>query len=234
MTTTTWTPEADAALRDYLASHPLCYGISDKADEACSVTAINLALTGELTGTIPECMSLVIGEWIIRVQDSCPPELCRHHPEWLALLPLAAGTGRDREPERLAIVLDWMWETVLPSLQHTADLSGFGGTWRVMRDTRTADAARAAADALYGMRELAQMEYEAGVTNNSAEHRDRQATYVMAFHAAYVVANAAEYVATNVANNLAFAAASAAALAAPVTGWAKFNPCDMLRQLIEA
>ena len=42
--TTVWTQEADARLRDYLASHELVAGIGTE-ESACSVAAINLAIT---------------------------------------------------------------------------------------------------------------------------------------------------------------------------------------------
>ena len=62
--TTVWTQEADARLRDYLASHELVAGIGTE-ESACSVAAINLALTEKVTDTIPMCMSKVIGQWMM-------------------------------------------------------------------------------------------------------------------------------------------------------------------------
>ena len=44
--TTVWTQETDARLRDYLVSHELADGIGTE-ESACSVAAINLALTAE-------------------------------------------------------------------------------------------------------------------------------------------------------------------------------------------
>ncbi len=55
---TTYTPDARAKLEAYLASHELPKGIGDK-EAACTVAAINLALTGTLTDDIPACMSKV-------------------------------------------------------------------------------------------------------------------------------------------------------------------------------
>src|SRR5690606_14402171 len=92
-------------------------------ERACSIAAINLALSGDLTDDIPECMSPTIGRWIIQVQDTMPAEI-RNSAEWRGLLPLAAGTGREHEEERRAVILDWMWGTVLPSLQGLADERG--------------------------------------------------------------------------------------------------------------
>jgi hypothetical protein len=69
----------------------------------------------------------------------------RNSERWKSLLPLAAGTGRDRERERLKIILDWMWDIVLPSLQPLAGQHGFGKQWQKMTTERTAESANAAA-----------------------------------------------------------------------------------------
>ena len=120
-------------------------GLGDK-ENACSIAAINLALTGELTDEIPDCMSEVIGNWIIITQDAMPDEM-RNSAEWKRLLPLAAGTGRAHEKERLAVLLDHMWTVALPLFQPIADAQGFGDAWRVMLKEKTSDAAKAAAAA---------------------------------------------------------------------------------------
>ena len=136
---TVWTQEADARLRDYLASHELVAGIGTEKS-TCSVAAINLALTEKVMDTIPKCMSKVIGQWMMAVQDVMPWEM-RNSPGWKCLLPMAAGTGREREEERLALVMDWMWGTVLPDLQSVADQGGFGAGWRIMCTERSLAAA---------------------------------------------------------------------------------------------
>ena len=148
----TITHEQEHAIRDWLAIHPtLSVGIGT-AEQACSVAAINLALSGELTDRVPDCMSRVIGRWIIGIQDRMPDDI-RNSADWRDLLPLAAGTGRAHETERLAIVMDWMWGTVLPLMQSVADSGAFGAEWRAMCEQRTAAAAKvataaAAADAV--------------------------------------------------------------------------------------
>ena len=151
MNTTVWTQEADARLRDYLASHELVAGRGTE-ESTCSVAATNLALTEKVTDTIPMCMSNVIGQWMIVVQDAMPSEM-RNSSGWKCLLPMAAGTGRDREEERLALIMDWMWGPVLPDLQSLADQGGFGAEWRTMcveKSPKAAgDAARAAGDAAW-------------------------------------------------------------------------------------
>jgi len=139
----TITTEQQQAIATLLETMTLPEGLGT-AESACSIAAINLALTGELTDKIPPCMSEVLGRWIIGVQDSMPHEM-RNSAEWKRLLPLAAGTGRHHEKERLEIILDWMWGTVLPTLQPIADSNGFGKKWRLMLQKRTARAARATA-----------------------------------------------------------------------------------------
>jgi hypothetical protein len=121
----------------------VCDAVS--AESACSIAGINIALTGMLTDDIPQCMSAVIGRWIIRTQDAMPDAM-RNGPGWRALLPLAAGTGRDHalERRRSALVVEHMWSVALPMLQPLADQQGFGSEWRSMTTERTAAAAAAA------------------------------------------------------------------------------------------
>lgn len=113
---------------------------------ACSIAAINLALTGELTDNTPDCMSLVIGGWLIKIQDVMPDEM-RNSKEWRELLPHAAGTGRDNESRRLDVIMDWMWNTVLPQVQPYAESNGFGSEWTAMCVSKTAAAAKTATHA---------------------------------------------------------------------------------------
>ena len=114
---TTITPEQQQAIAVKVENMVLPSGLGTE-ESACSIAAINLSLYGKLTDKIPGCMSLVIGRWMIGVQDRMSGEM-RNSPQWKQLLPLAAGTGRDpdRETARLGIILDWMWGIVLPTLQ---------------------------------------------------------------------------------------------------------------------
>ena len=141
----TITLEQQTAIAAKLAGMHLPSGLGDE-ESACSIAAINLALSGKLTDDIPDCMSKVIGKWIISVQDSMPDDM-RNSAQWKSLLPLAAGTGRAKGKKRLAIILDWMWGTVLPTLQPLADKHGFGREWQAMTAERTEAAAWAAAEA---------------------------------------------------------------------------------------
>jgi hypothetical protein len=143
----TLTPEQTQAIIQRLAGQTnIPSGLGDER-EACSVAAINLALTGQMTDSVPPCMSEVIGKWIIATQDAMPATL-RNSPEWRALLPQAAGTGRDpaAERRRLDVILTHMWEVALPLVQPTADKCGFGSEWQAMCRLCTPAAAWAAAE----------------------------------------------------------------------------------------
>jgi hypothetical protein len=139
----TITLKQQQAIAEKLATMTLPSGLGTE-ESACSIAAINLALSGKLTDAIPPCMSQVIGKWIIQMQDAMPDDM-RNSDRWKQLLPLAAGTGRNKEKERLAAILDWMWGTVLPTLQPLADARGFGAEWKRMNTERTREAAERAA-----------------------------------------------------------------------------------------
>ena len=208
----TITPQQQQAITDLLAAMTLPSGLGTK-ESACSIAAINLALTGTLTDDIPGCMSLTIGHWIIGIQDAMPADM-RNSAAWKALLPLAAGTGRDHEDQRLQLIMEWMWETALPLVQPAADRDGFGAEWRQMLRDRTPAAARAA-EAAARAAEAAEWAAEA------------------AADAAYVAANAAAKVAEWAAEAAANAARAAeAANAAADDAWQQFNPCGLLQRLI--
>jgi hypothetical protein len=95
--TQTFTQKHKAKLEQYLATHILPKGLGTK-ESACSIAAINLAISGILTDRIPDCMSDVLGKATIRLQDAMP-EKCetacdtRHCcQKWLAL---DANTNRN-------------------------------------------------------------------------------------------------------------------------------------------
>jgi hypothetical protein len=72
--TQTFTQKHKAKLEQYLATHTLPSGLGIK-ESACSIAAINLAVSGTLTDDIPDCMSEVLGRATIRLQDSMPEEM---------------------------------------------------------------------------------------------------------------------------------------------------------------
>jgi hypothetical protein len=199
---TTLTPVQQASIAATVERMQLAKGLGD-TENACSIAAINLALSGELTDEIPFCMSKVIGHWIIAIQDQMPDDM-RNSSDWKRLLPLAAGTGRDHEPERLAMIVDWMWAS-LELAQPIADAGGFGLKWQAMCRERSATYAYAAATA--------------------ATYAAATATY------ATVAATYAAATATYAAANTAAAATAAAAAAA--TDWQSINPPALLERLIK-
>jgi len=139
---TIYTAEHRAKLEDYLANHSLPEGIGHE-ESACTVAAINLAISGKLTDRIPDCMSKVLGRAAIRLQDDMPDDM-RNSQRYKTLIPNMAGSGRTLEKERLAVLMDWMWSMVLPQLQSIADEGGYGEQWQIMCRKRTKKAARAA------------------------------------------------------------------------------------------
>jgi hypothetical protein len=143
--TQTFTREHRARLEQYLATHDLPKGLGSK-ESACSIAAINLAISGTLTDDIPDCMSDVLGNSTISLQDAMPYAM-RNSTRYKTLLPDMAGTGSEHEQERLAIIMDWMWSVVLPQLHQIADSKGFGDAWKNMCQLKTADAAKAANNA---------------------------------------------------------------------------------------
>jgi hypothetical protein len=226
--TQTFTQEHKAKLEQYLATHTLPSGLGAK-ESACSIAAINLALSGELTDEIPDCMSDVLGRAAIALQDAMPGEM-RNSERYKALLPEMAGTGRKHEQERLAILLDWMWSVVLPKLQPFAESKGFGDAWKNMCQLKTAASALAAAAAARVADVTRAADY-AAAANYAA---DAAADYASAYAAAAAAA-AADY-ADDAAYSYAAAdnAADAAAYAAADAGgdfWETVDPIGVLERM---
>lgn len=115
----TLTQEEQEKLSEFLTTRKLCVGLGN-LNTACSIGTINLFLSNTLTARIPKCMSEVIGKWIVYMQDLMPAELI-NSSRWKQLLVLAAGTGREKEKERFAIIEEWFWTTVLPCFTYPAD-----------------------------------------------------------------------------------------------------------------
>jgi hypothetical protein len=209
------TTEQETAIRDVLATMPaLAVGIGTK-EQACSIAALNLALTGNLTDTMPDCMSVVIGRWIIGVQDQMPATI-RDSADWREMLVLAAGTGREHEPHRRAMVLDWMWDA-LALVQPRADRGGFGVAWATMLRERTAVAAYAASAAAYAYAFASAASAAAVAAAFASAAAD---AYAFAFASAAADAYAFAY---------AFEAADADADA---SAWGTIDPVGCLRRLI--
>jgi hypothetical protein len=199
-------------------------GLGDE-ENACSIAAINLALTGELTDKIPKCMSEVIGRWIIAIQDAMPDAM-RNGAEWKALLPYAAGTGRALEKERLSLILDHMWSVTLPILQPLADAKGFGKEWKTMTTERTEAAAQEAAEAAW----VAEAEAEAETAEAAARAAARAAAWAAEAEAEAAARAAAAWAAAWAAWAVARGARGARAARAT---WETINPCALLKALID-
>lgn len=129
------TQEQIDRIKSVVWDHPIGKGLGTRYT-ACSIASLNIALTGELTDYTPECMSLIIGEWVRTIQDAMP-DYMRNSLEWRNALILAAGTGRKKELERLALIMDWLFGVVLPILQSQADAGGYGPAWQKMCEERT-------------------------------------------------------------------------------------------------
>lgn len=217
----TITIEQQQAIKDQISSIESIPAGSGTKEAACSVVAINLALTGELTDSVPECMSKVIGWWIIVTQDRMPSEM-RNSKEWRELLPVAAGTGRLLEKERLALIIEHMWSVALPLVQPVADVQGYGTEWARMLRERTPSAASYAAS------------YAAAAASASAAYDTAYAAAAASYaSAAYDTA----YAAAAAAASAAYAASADAAYTGTADDagvvWQKINPCGLLKELIE-
>jgi hypothetical protein len=231
----TITKQQQEAIADILVGMTLPSGLGDE-HSACSLAAINLALSGRLTDRVPDCMSDVVGSWIIGVQDAMPDAM-RNSSRWKDLLPLAAGTGKMHEKGRFKIISDWMWGTVITSCQPMADRSGFGAAWLRMTTEKTHEAANAAtkaaeaaayaawaADAADAAADAANAAYVADAAAYAAAYA---ADAAQAASAAASAANAAE------AANAAADAAADASECAECAEWDRFDPCTLLQKLAE-
>jgi hypothetical protein len=231
--TQTFTQEHKAKLEEYLATHILPSGLGTK-ESACSIAAINLAISGRLTDRIPDCMSDVLGKATIRLQDAMPEEM-RNSERYKALLPDMAGTGREHEQERLAIIMDWMWSVVLPQLQHIADKHGFGDAWQTMCNLKTSDAAYAAyAAARAAADDADDAAYAAARAAAGAAGAAADADAAAAADAAYAAARAAAGAAADAADAADYASLAAADAADAAGGadfWETVDPVGVLERM---
>ena len=218
-----YTIENRSKLEAYLATHSLPSGLGNE-ESACTVAAINLAITGKLTDGTPSCMSLVLGRTTIQMQDGMPDQM-RNSKRYKSLIPDMPGTGRERETERLAVLMDWVWTVVLPQLQPLADNHGFGSAWKNMCEVKTPDAAVRAARAARAA------DYAAGYAANAAALAAADAARFAA-GAAADAARAAAGVAVAAARAAAGVAVAAARAAANVVKfWEVVDPIGLLERM---
>ena len=225
-----WTPEADERLRAYLArpGYIIPRGTGTR-EAASSIAAIYMALTGKLSNRPPDCMSYVIGRWIVLIQDEISQEV-RNDATWRNLLPLAARTGREREFERLDVLVEWVWETVLPALEPVAEKYDIGANWRRALAARTVRSATAGVKTVEGS--LASL----GEDFFPAQHDDDLWDLNDAAKAAREIAVAStqsEFAGTKDANGCLDAALKATRAAASTgVSWQTLGPVAVLQQMI--
>ena len=106
--------------------HLAAGGVGDTCSP-CSIAAINLAVTGQLTDRTPSFMSRPVARWVRGVQDTSPAAM-RDSAAWRMLLPSAANTGRKLERHDRRIIFEFAWRSY-NALQATANRSGFGSPW---------------------------------------------------------------------------------------------------------
>jgi hypothetical protein len=133
--------DAKDKVRKFLATHHLTEGLGTE-DAPCSMAAINLVLTGRLTDEIPECCSEVVGNWIIITQDKMPFSL-RNSRQWKNALVGYVGSGREKEIERTALIVDWAW-AYLEGLTPLAQALGLEERWTKMCLERKTEVSKAA------------------------------------------------------------------------------------------
>lgn len=210
-----FTDDMRAKLIAYLETHDLPSGLGDE-ESACTLAAIRLAYDGKLNDDVIDCMSPVLGEAAMTLQDAMPNGM-RNSVRYKKLIPNMPGTGREREAERLVIIMDWMWTVVLPQLQPIADKGGFGVEWRHMCETKTVSADVAAcADVASAVADVAFAAASAAYADAAAD-------------AARAAADAAR--AVSAAARAAYADARAASAAAAYAFWEAVDPIGVLERM---
>jgi hypothetical protein len=150
-----FTKEDREKVSRFLSKTNLHQGLGS-AVSPCSIAAINIALTGDIGDHRPPCMSPVIHRFIIEAQDSAGDEM-RNSKEWKALLPWAAGSldEDEIELERLGLVRDWLWDTVLTNeitLKASA-LAGLKYDWEEMLKGRSEQSLNALSERVRRLRD---------------------------------------------------------------------------------
>lgn len=132
------TPEQKQKYDALLAKMPALAGMIGLLDGQYSLISAYVALEGVITGDVPAFMSLPIGKWIVAIQDAMPPDI-RDSERWRLLLFLAGETGRGYEKERNAVLMQWMWESVLPNVGGIIERYDMRADWSRMLSRRTYD-----------------------------------------------------------------------------------------------
>lgn len=196
---------------------------------ACTISEINLVLTGKLSDEPHPCISPVIRSWVIKIQDSMPSSI-RNSIEWRTAAIRIAGSANGNEKARVELLLNWMWERLADEAVIRALPIDVVDSWRTMcLDNKTyaaaADGAKAAA---YG----AKAAYGAYGAYAAAKAAEAAAAYYAKAAAAAYYAKAA-YAAAYAAEAAAYAAEAAEADAADAAAyWERANLPTVLTDLI--
>ena len=212
-------------LQTYLNNKNLCAGLYGP-DTTCSIGAINLALTGTIDDRIPDCMSSIIGNWILIIQDKMP-DYIRNSKGWKKGLIKVINTGKRPADEirRMDLLLNNLLTKVLPTVQPIADQGGYGPEWLQMCDKRTPWAAYAVVAALPN--DL----YSMSQYHISAYYAASEAAYALSC----VLGPDAEpdHSASCVASSTGKAASSTWEFRSNSNFWDHINPVELLHQLIQ-
>lgn len=150
-------------------------------------------------------MSIVIGNFVNRIQKAIPDQL-RNSKAWKIALSNAIKTGHDKEKERLDLILDWMWNVVLPQLNQVAIQGGYENEWQHMlrekSSTTAADASRAAVCVFYAGRVARNVSAVLQYADDAAADAAFEAAD-LAVNASLAVAHAARASRTDPANDAA-------------------------------
>ena len=136
-------------VKDFLDAHPhLSRGVGNE-DEMCTIAAVSMALTGIVSDDPHPCVSPVIRGWVMTIQDAMGGAI-RDSDEWRESIPLIAGSAASEEIEQSRVdrIMAWMWDALGDEAVLAAVFEDARPAWDRMLVERTADAARAAANAV--------------------------------------------------------------------------------------
>lgn len=118
-----------------------------KAGEACTESALQLALTGKLTDDRHPCVDPLIHKWVMNVQDRL--DNATLNGPWKDIAPMVVGTID--VPDSLNRIMTTMWDALSEMTFASAKVNV---AWKDMLTARTATACKAAADAATGHRAI--------------------------------------------------------------------------------
>ena len=209
-------------------THSLLNRFEPLAAEDRDLMVRYLTNLGTVGDAVPRPMSAVIGRFVLETRWSIPEDL-RHTTKWRKGLHAAVTTGRNHEPQRLSMLLDWLWTAALPLCQPVAGRWGCGGHWREMVSRRTVETCREAARALD----------EAGGRDSRAASQAALAAHSMfrALNELAIRPHSHELAASHIAD-AASRAVTASTYARPdravLLAWRRIKVLNLLQRLVEA